>query len=502
MDEILQILLLSVFVFLLTWILLPIPRSLTQKRRPPGPWGYPLIGHLPRFGSNTTETFREWRNTYGDVFTIRLGSWNAVVLNGYTTVRNTLERSGDAFSGRPDFVSTQIARELHNNEDSVEFGNFNAAYLKQRKLTASAFRRFTNNGNSQHLEDIIQDEIETLSAYFKSLDGKPADIRDCVTLAAGSFIYQVLFGKGHDVKSDETFRQFIKSADSFIEFVGSGNPIDVLPCLKYILKAKVARFLELTRISNDVVQQQVHQHNQSLDEENIRDVTDIFLLASLPKQVSDKTLDISEAGLMHSLNDILGAGYGTLSTTMHWLIVYMAAYPDAQGKVQAEIDKVVGNDRKVNLTDRILLHQTQATILEGMRLSSIAPLALPHSATMDTELNGYDIDKDTVVIVNLHSVNHDESLWEDPELFKPERHLDDDGKFMKRSPVVQFGLGRRRCVGEFLAKNEVFLLFSNLMHRFTFLKPDTDSVDLQPIHTLMNSPKPFRVIIIERLLYT
>ena len=305
---------------------------MNQKRRPPGPWGFPLIGHLPRFGLNTTETFRKWRKTYGDVFRIRLGNWNAVVLNGYTTVRDTLERPGDAFSGRPDFVSTQIARELHNNEDSVEFGDFNAAYLKQRKLTASAFRRFTHNGNRKHLEDIIQDEIETLSAYFKSLDGKPADIRDCITLTAGSFIYQVLFGKGQDMKSDETFRQFIKSADSFLEFVGSGNPIDVLPCLKYILKAKVARFLELTRISSDIVQQQINQHKQSLDLENIRDVTDIFLLASLPKQVSDKSVDVTEAGLIPLLNDILGAGYATVSTTMHWLIMYMAAYPDAQGK--------------------------------------------------------------------------------------------------------------------------------------------------------------------------
>ena len=173
--------------------------------------------------------------------------------------------------------------------------------------------------------------------------------------------------------------------------------------------------------------------------------------------------------------------------------------PYAQRNVQSELDKVIGNSRKVKLTDRKHLHQTQATILEGMRLSSIVPLSLPRSATMDTEINGYTIDKDTVVIVNLHSANHDESLWEDPESFKPERHLDDDGEFMKRPPVVPFGLGRRRCVGEFLAKDEVFLLFSNMLQRLTFIKPANEILDLQPIETLVNSPKPFRVVNKERV---
>ena len=70
---------------------------------------------------------------------------------------------------------------------------------------------------------------------------------------------------------------------------------------------------------------------------------------------------------------------------------------------------------------------------------------------------------------------------------------------MKRSPVVPFGLGRRHCVGEFLAKDEVFLLFSNMLQRLTFIKPANEILDLQPIETLVNSPKPFRVVIKERV---
>ena len=496
MDDPLQVLIISVFVFLITLVILPV---LKQKRRPPGPWGFPVFGHLPRFGPKTTETFRKWRKTYGDIFRIKLGSWDAVALNGYTTIKGALERPGDAFSGRPDFCSTQISRELHNNEESVEFGPFNVAYLKHRKLTASALRRFTNTHRSHQLENIIEEEIEALMGKLKSLNEEPKDIREYVTRTAVSCIYQVLYGQAQDVKDTENFRQFIKAMDVFFKFVGSGNPMDVLPFLKYILRKKVVKFVQLTRLFDKIMYQQVSHHKQSLDEENIRDITDIFLLAYLPKQVTDKAMDVTEDRLLYTLTDLIGAGYATVSTTMNWLILYMVAYPDAQRKVQSELDKVIGNSRKVYLTDRKQLHQTQATILEGMRLSSIVPLSLPRSATMDTEMNGYTIDKDTVVIVNLHSANHDESLWEDPESFKPERHLDDDGEFMKRSPVVPFGLGRRRCVGEFLAKDEVFLLFSNMLQRLTFIKPANEILDLQPIETLVNSPKPFRVVIKERV---
>jgi hypothetical protein len=74
-----------------------------NKTYPDGPFGFPIIGHLPLFGNYPPKTFMKWWNSYGDVFSIRLGSWNAIVVNGYNAVKAAAEHPDDVFSGRPNF---------------------------------------------------------------------------------------------------------------------------------------------------------------------------------------------------------------------------------------------------------------------------------------------------------------------------------------------------------------------------------------------------------------
>ena len=80
------------------------------------------------------------------------------------------------------------------------------------------------------------------------------------------------------------------------------------------------------------------------------------------------------------------------STLLHWLILYILAYPEVQRMVQLEIDNLVGEERKVVLNDRSKLHYTPVIILEVMRVNNIAPLAWPHSTTIDIKMNGYETD--------------------------------------------------------------------------------------------------------------
>ena len=64
-----------------------------------------------------------------------------------------------------------------------------------------------------------------------------------------------------------------------------------------------------------------------------------------------------------------------------------------QTRVQAEIDSVVGEGRNVSLEDKADLPYTNAVLMESMRMATIVPNALPHSASEDIEYNGYIIPK-------------------------------------------------------------------------------------------------------------
>jgi hypothetical protein len=89
------------------------------------------------------------------------------------------------------------------------------------------------------------------------------------------------------------------------------------------------------------------------------------------------------------------------------------------------------------------------------------------------------------------------SLWKDPELFNPDRFLSSDGtKVVKPEYFIPFGVGRRVCLGDVLAKAELFLFFSTILHTFKLTLPPGATVpDLRGQAGVTVSPQSFKVII-------
>ena len=126
---------------------------------------------------------------------------------------------------------------------------------------------------------------------------------------------------------------------------------------------------------------------------------------------------------------------------------------------------------------------------------------LKHSnLTADVDVANYKIPKGTILISNLASVMMDSRYFEDPDDFKPERFLSPDtGAFESNPALIPFGIGKRECIGKSLAKIELFLIFSSLMHQFKFKpssdgKPSLDDVN----YSILRIPKPFKVKIENR----
>ncbi|KAG9465590.1 hypothetical protein GDO78_018044 [Eleutherodactylus coqui] len=165
--------------------------------------------------------------------------------------------------------------------------------------------------------------------------------------------------------------------------------------------------------------------------------------------------------------------------------------------MQYEVDKVIGRDRFPSVDDQSSLPYIMAFLYELMRFSSFVPVTIPHATTKDTNLMGYNIPKNTVVFVNQWSVNHDAMKWSNPEEFDPSRFLDDKGFLNKDmvSNVMIFSVGKRRCIGEELAKMQLFLFASILAHQCTFTANPTEDLNQQCDYGLSIKPKPFTVSI-------
>ena len=123
----------------------------------------------------------------------------------------------------------------------------------------------------------------------------------------------------------------------------------------------------------------------------------------------------------------------------------MAQNPSVQNKLQKEIDEIVGDSRLPSLLDRPLMPYADAVINELLRLSSVSPIGIPHKALKDVDFHGYRIPKDTMILGNLHAVHHEPHVYKNPEVFRPERFLGDEGKILKNEAFFPFGTGRRGC---------------------------------------------------------
>ena len=467
------------------------------KNYPPGPWGFPIVGHLTLFGSYPPATFYKWREHYGAIFRIRMGSWNTVVINDYSDIKDALERSDDAFSSRPKFFSMDMLRKVNNNTETVAFGPFNQSYVHLRKLTANALNKVTNT-NQASTQDLILEEANILIDKFLSWKGEPHFLGKEIQFCIGSIVHQILFGRDQNVREDIGFQAGIVAGNEFAEFSGSGNPLDVMPWLKYFMPWKASKLCQILKKSADIRYQHALNHKKTFDKRHIRDdVTDIFLAANLPEEADDEEVTVTKSRLLRNLNTLTGAGLETTISVMNWLMTYMVAFPEVQRKVQRELDEVIGCGRNVDLSDKTKLCYTEATIMEVHRVTSAVPFSTPHYTIKDTKLHGFDIDKDTVILTNLHSVHMDKLFWDDPDKFQPERLITDSNELdiEKCNRIIPFGLGKRRCLGERLAKMELFLLFANLMYRCSFSKADAGPVDLTQVRGLVYKTKPMKIVV-------
>ncbi|CAI9729738.1 cytochrome P450 2B4-like [Octopus vulgaris] len=186
-----------------------------------------------------------------------------------------------------------------------------------------------------------------------------------------------------------------------------------------------------------------------------------------------------EANIFQAIMDLFTAGSDTASSVLIWVFIYMAKYPDIQDKCRAEIEKITDLNRPITMEDKQHMTYVAATLLEVQRIAPVVTLTLPHAATVDTTLGGYDIPKHTIVLFNIMDAHYDPNYWDKPEEFRPERWIDEDNELKKNEAFMPFSLGPRICAGISLANIETFMAFSNILQRFKLESPDETPMTME-----------------------
>ncbi|XP_068940946.1 cytochrome P450 2W1 [Petaurus breviceps papuanus] len=458
---------------------------------PPGPTPLPFIGNLHLLDLRRQDkSLMKISEKYGPVFTIHFGLQKMVVLTGYEAVRDALVNSAEEFADRPPIPIFQCIQ-----EGQGIFFSSGELWKTTRKFTMSSLHNL-GMGKKMMVKKILE-EFSCLAELIDSFKGNPFKLK-LVNMAPTNVTFLLLFGDRFDYQ-DPTFVTLLRLIDEVMVLLGSPflHLFNFYPFLGWFLKPHKTILVKIEEV-RVILRNYMAGSRQQVPGGYVTSYID----ALMQKQSEEPQVEtyFSDANIVASILDLVMAGTETTSTSLQWAVLLMAKYPEVQAKVQEELDRVLQASRLPEYEDQKALPYTNAVIHEIQRFIALLP-HVPHSMSVDTHFRGYFIPKGTPVIPLLTSVLLDKTQWETPNEFNPSHFLDADGNFVKKAAFLPFSIGRRVCIGESLAKMEMFLFFVTLLQRFTFHPPPgikAADLDITPEATFTMRPQPHSVCAVPR----
>lgn len=471
-------------------------RHKLKKIAPSGPPALPLVGMLPFLSKHLHLELNQLAKKYGNIFQIHVGARTLVVLSGFETIKEALVTQHNNFNSRADFSSFQ-------QSPQCEFPELKSGEpaKRHRNIINQVMHTFVK---PDRLEDWLLEEVADLTDIFLKFGGKPFDPELYLPLANLSFMQRLMFGKRGTVEDTD----FVKTAHILKELPNgllNVTKTEILPQIwrpifQFFHQKSLQAFPKGLGMLNQYISKNLEQHRESFDPENLRDLADGLLKASNELTESDlNKLRLSEYAIVNgTLIQFAGAAGEVPSIMLRWALLYMITYPGIQAEIQKELDEVVGREQQPSLIHRARLPFTEACINEILRHSSATVMPpVTYATTADTVLEGYFIPKNTPLLVNYYGLTRDERYWKDPEKFNPYRFLDENGK-LKNDLVDRFcpfGMGSRRCLGENIGRLQIFIFFTNLMHRCKFEKPPREKLSFKSHPAAIRSPENCKAVV-------
>lgn len=447
----------------------------TPKDLPPGPFAVPYLGGIPVV---TVQQVKECRKKYGDIFITDMLGVKTVYLCNYKLIKEAFSRS--------DITDRPSGEGMHFITDGVEAGVIMSNGKHWQNARRFLLRNLRDLGMGKtYLERAIQKEATCLVDNFRSVSGSPTLFPKSINVAVLNVVWQMVASKRYELDDEDILRivKIIKGVE--------GNAVAVMfrflfPKLSKLLPKYIRSkwMLEdaLEGMKNEnykLCKELMESHRVSLDPDHPRDIIDEYLLAMDRK--SDIATYFSELDLTRIVFDLFNAGFDTVSSTLRWFILYMAKYPDEQRRVQQQIDEVVPRDTLPSYEHKHKLPLVEATVHEVLRKSSLISLGVHHATQNDVHLGGYLIPKGAMVTGAIICCHEDPQYWEQPDQFRLEHFLDEEGNFVsQKEGFLPFNTGRRNCLGEALARMELYIFMAALLQNFTFSPPEGCEVDLEP----------------------
>ncbi|CDP10847.1 unnamed protein product [Coffea canephora] len=449
--------------FIISFVSTLVIRSFSKKTNrthfhlPPGPRPLPIIGHLQLITFPLDQFYQKLSTKYGPIIYLQFGASKQIIISSASLATEIFKTQDLAFASRPPFAVEDRLTFIASSFLYSEYGEY-WKFMKKlcmTKLLSPQALEASSGVRRQGLRSFLQKIVESASLL------KPVDVGLELLKLTNNIICTMAMNTNCSSNDDEAekCRKLVQETFEQALKLTIGDVLGPFKWLGFWIYGKQA--VNLERRFDGMVENILKQHEEKREENSktsqYKDLIDVLLEMHYDNQAEFK---LTRTQIKSFLLDIFVAGTDTSANTMQWTLAELINHPKVFKKVREEIDSLVGNSRLVEESDISSLPYLQAVMKEILRLHPLGSL-IPRKCREHCKLDGFDIPKNTTILINTYAAMRDPNLWDDPNEFKPERFLisKDTEKTLARQDQMEgqlldlltFGGGRRRCPGMMLA---------------------------------------------------
>ncbi|KOM27882.1 hypothetical protein LR48_Vigan468s004400 [Vigna angularis] len=494
------LLLFSYFLLSLLFILFSLKFLLGSRRvrnLPPGPSPLPIIGNLNLIEQPIHRFFQRTSEHYGKVISLWFGSRLAVVISSHSAFQECFTKHDLALANRLPSLSGKYIFYDNTTVGSCSHGDH---WRNLRRITALDV---LSTQRVHSFSGIRSDETRRL-IHRLARNSRKGFARVEITSMFNDLTYNNVmrmisgkrfYGEEADMKNAEEAREFRETVAEMLQLMGLANKADYLPFLRWFDFQNVEKRLKSISKRYDAILNKIIDENRSNKDNRENSMIDhlLKLQETQPQYYTDqiiKGLALVTKSSFYSPKDslfhvltlcalvqqaMLFGGTDSSTGTLEWSLSNLLNKAEVMEKAREELKRVVGEDRLLNETDLPKLCYLRKIILETLRLYPPAPVLIPHVTSEDISVGGFDVPRDTAVIINGWAMQRDPEIWDEATCFKPER-FDVEGEEKK---LVAFGMGRRACPGEAMAMQSVSYTLGLLIQCFDWRRVNDEKVDMR-----------------------
>lgn len=388
-------------------------------------------------------SMREYSQRYGDCFSLRIGyNLNPLVMISNPEILQMILTNDESKLFEAPGELNGLLEPLLGKESVLALSG--AKHRRMRQLMMPPFHGERMRSYGKTISDITDQVIRELSQQ------KTFNLRDVMQQISLSVILKAVFGLQEGARYQELGRAITTLLDRL------SNPLSVamlyFPRLQQDLGSwsPWGGFVRQRQVVDDLIYAEIN--DRRIQGNHDRD--DILSLLMSAKDESGEGM--SDGELRDELMTLLTAGHETTATAMAWALYWLHHLPEVRQKLLAELTDNAA-DLEQNLTK---LPYLNALCNETLRIYPVGMVTFPRIVKEPMELMGYTIEPNTMLLGCIYAAHHRESVYEDPDTFKPERFLT---RQFSPFEYLPFGGGSRRCVGMAFALFEMKVVLSRIM---------------------------------------